>query len=106
MLFTGYADIKAVIDAINEGNVYRYITKPWDPDELLALLHQACAEYDHLAERLHLLADLRDHVRRGQALAAALGSTPNVAEEAGRFGEAGASLLARLDRTLAEAANG
>ena len=31
LLFTGYADIRAVIDAINQGNVYRYITKPWDP---------------------------------------------------------------------------
>ncbi|MCS7033143.1 MAG: response regulator, partial [Phycisphaerae bacterium] len=29
LLFTGYADIRAVIDAINQGNVYRYITKPW-----------------------------------------------------------------------------
>src|SRR4051812_23363288 len=29
LLFTGYADIKAVIDAINQGNVFRYITKPW-----------------------------------------------------------------------------
>ena len=31
LLFTGYADIRAVIEAINQGNVYRYITKPWDP---------------------------------------------------------------------------
>src|SRR4028119_1576228 len=36
LLFTGYADIKAVIDAINEGNIYRYVAKPWDPDELQA----------------------------------------------------------------------
>src|SRR5688572_9331906 len=28
LLFTGYADIRAVVDAINQGNVYRYITKP------------------------------------------------------------------------------
>ena len=38
LLFTGYADIRAVIDAINQGNVYRYITKPWDPDELDSLM--------------------------------------------------------------------
>src|SRR6185369_9895122 len=29
LLFTAYADIKAVIDSINQGSVYRYITKPW-----------------------------------------------------------------------------
>src|ERR1043166_2400344 len=29
MVFTGYADIKAVIDAINLGHIFRYITKPW-----------------------------------------------------------------------------
>jgi len=34
ILLTGYADIQAVIDAINKGQVYRYITKPWDEQEL------------------------------------------------------------------------
>src|SRR3954465_7163495 len=29
LLFTAYADLSAVIDAINQGNVYRYIAKPW-----------------------------------------------------------------------------
>ncbi|HWG48013.1 MAG TPA: hybrid sensor histidine kinase/response regulator [Gemmataceae bacterium] len=59
LLFTGYADIKAVIDAINEGHVYRYITKPWDPDELLTVLHQAGEQYELLQERQQLLDDLR-----------------------------------------------
>src|SRR5437016_4340766 len=38
MIFTGYADIKAVIDAVNQAEIYRYLTKPWDPDELIAVL--------------------------------------------------------------------
>jgi signal transduction histidine kinase len=59
LLFTGYADIKAVIDAINEGHVYRYITKPWDPDELITVLRQAGERYDLLQERQQLLDDLR-----------------------------------------------
>ena len=41
LLFTGYADITAIIDAINQGNIYRYITKPWDPDELQQVIRQA-----------------------------------------------------------------
>jgi signal transduction histidine kinase len=59
LLFTGYADIKAVIDAINQGNVFRYITKPWDPDELLTIIRQAAQQYDLLMERKRLLAELQ-----------------------------------------------
>ncbi len=58
LLFTGYADIHAVIDAINQGNVYRYITKPWDPDELQAILRQAAERYDMLVDRKRLQAEL------------------------------------------------
>ena len=50
-MFTGYADIKAVIDAINQGQIFRYLTKPWDPDELVAALRQGCEEYDRLTAR-------------------------------------------------------
>src|SRR5215211_1069012 len=46
LLFTGYADVRAVVDAINRGNVYRYITKPWDPEELMAVIREACERYD------------------------------------------------------------
>src|SRR5947209_4731119 len=34
ILFTGYADIQSVIDAVKEGRIFRYILKPWDPVEL------------------------------------------------------------------------
>src|SRR5260370_26383485 len=60
LLFTGYADIKAVIDSINQGNVYRYITKPWDPDELQVVIRQAAEQYDLLVERKRLLTELRE----------------------------------------------
>lgn len=59
LLFTGFADLKAVIDAINQGSVYRYITKPWDPDELQAVMRQAAQQYDLLVERKQLLAELQ-----------------------------------------------
>jgi signal transduction histidine kinase len=58
LLFTGYADIHAVIDAINQGNVYRYITKPWEPDELQAILRQAAERFDMLVDRKRLQAEL------------------------------------------------
>jgi signal transduction histidine kinase len=68
LLFTGYADIRAVIDAINQGNVYRYITKPWDPDELQSVIREACERYDLLVERKRLFALLQTQNRELEAV--------------------------------------
>jgi signal transduction histidine kinase len=59
LLFTGYSDIKAVIDAINEGNVFRYISKPWEPDELATILRQAVEMHNLIVERRKLIAELK-----------------------------------------------
>ena len=59
LLFTAYADIHAVIDAINQGHVFRYITKPWDPDELEAVIRQAVERHDLIVEKDRLLAELQ-----------------------------------------------
>ena len=69
LLFTGYADIRAVIDAINQGNVFRYITKPWDPDELQAIIREACERYDLIVERKRLIDELQDEERGTRARA-------------------------------------
>lgn len=45
ILLTGYTDIESVIDAINRGNIYRYISKPWDPEDLRITLRQANDNY-------------------------------------------------------------
>jgi two-component system sensor histidine kinase/response regulator len=52
ILATGYADMKAVVDAINKGHIYNYIAKPWEPFDLENLIDKA-------AERFHLAEDLR-----------------------------------------------
>lgn len=41
MVLTGYSDVQAIIDAINKGQVYHYITKPWDVDELRVIMNNA-----------------------------------------------------------------
>lgn len=41
ILLTGYADIQAVIDAINLGQVFRYCTKPWNEEEITHHLNEA-----------------------------------------------------------------
>ena len=72
LLFTGYADIRAVIDAINRGSVYRYITKPWDPDELETVIDEASERYDMIVERKHLIWMLQDRNRELEAANAEL----------------------------------
>lgn len=59
LLFTAYADLTAVIDAINEGNVYRYIAKPWVPDELRMVLKQALEYHLLHLERKRLLDEVQ-----------------------------------------------
>ncbi|WP_165226393.1 hybrid sensor histidine kinase/response regulator [Aquisphaera insulae] len=59
MLFTGYADIQAVINAVNEGHIFRYILKPWDTVELEGIIRQAADQYNLLAERKQLIAELQ-----------------------------------------------
>ena len=45
ILLTGYSDIEAVIDAINKGEVYRYVTKPWLENELRGVISSAFEVY-------------------------------------------------------------
>ncbi len=75
MLFTGYADLQAVINAVNFAGLFRYIHKPWEPDELALAVRQAAQQYDLLAERRRLLAELSvsnaDLTRANQELAEA-----------------------------------
>jgi len=59
LLFTAYADIHTVIDAINHGHVFRYITKPWGAEELESVIRQAVERHDMIIEKNQLLAELQ-----------------------------------------------
>ena len=59
LLFTGCADIKPVMEAINNGQVYRYINKPWDPQDLHAIVRQAAEHHDLLTRCNQLAHELR-----------------------------------------------
>jgi len=51
IILTGFTDVEDLVDAINAGQVYRYITKPWNPDELKLVVDQAARTYDLLKQR-------------------------------------------------------
>lgn len=48
LLFTGYADLESIIAAINQGHIYQFLKKPWQPEDLLAAVRLAAAEYDRM----------------------------------------------------------
>lgn len=54
ILFTGYTDIRSAEDAINKGQVYRFINKPWNDDELLLIIRDSVHRHD-LGEENKLL---------------------------------------------------
>jgi response regulator RpfG family c-di-GMP phosphodiesterase len=53
-MHSGHVDISSTILAINEGNVYRYITKPWDDEELVVTIEQCLAHRQAERERRRL----------------------------------------------------
>jgi signal transduction histidine kinase len=60
LLFTAYSDIRTVIDAVNQGHVFRYLGKPCEPDELAAVVRQALEHHNLIVEKSELLAELRE----------------------------------------------
>lgn len=57
LLLTGYADVGSIIGAINRGEIYRYITKPWNEEDMLLLVRDALERraLEREKERLELL---------------------------------------------------
>ena len=59
MMLTGYADIHSIVRAINDGRIYRYIQKPWEPDELRLDVKRALENFHLTSENTQLAAALR-----------------------------------------------
>ena len=55
LMLTGTADLKAAISAINEGEIYRYLTKPWDDEEVVSTIKSALERFALIRERDNLL---------------------------------------------------
>ncbi len=55
ILLTGYTDVEDLVEAINSGKVFKYITKPWNPEELKAVVQQASETYKVVKQRTNAL---------------------------------------------------
>jgi class 3 adenylate cyclase len=59
MILTGYSDVEAIIEAINTGKVYRYITKPWSKEELKVTLDNAIEAFRLRTTNKKLIQELK-----------------------------------------------
>jgi signal transduction histidine kinase len=75
ILLTGYTDVESVIDAINSGEIYKYVTKPWDPVDLANTVDKAI-------EKFELTHELRE---KNQALEAAYAELKSLDEAKNQF---------------------
>ncbi|MFH2067426.1 MAG: ATPase, T2SS/T4P/T4SS family [Pseudomonadota bacterium] len=54
IMLTGHADVDAIMGAVNEGAVYKFITKPWNDDDLRITVSLALEQYDLIKENISL----------------------------------------------------
>jgi two-component system, NtrC family, sensor kinase len=59
IVLSGYADTGAIVSAINEGQIYRFVAKPWNDDELRITVSNALERYDLGRKNLALTEELR-----------------------------------------------
>lgn len=78
MILTGYTDVKDLIESINAGRVFQYITKPFEPDDLRIHIRRAVDFYFkskelekahmELKEAYHSLKDAQEHLIRSEKM--------------------------------------
>lgn len=59
IILSGYADLQALIEAINEGHIYKFISKPWNDDELKITVTNALERYSLIKENKELTEMLK-----------------------------------------------
>lgn len=98
IIVTGYVDIESVIQAINDAQIYKFILKPIDRNDLLRTVARGIQEYEHRHQQDRLIEDLRaqvdDHVEELEQV--------NQASERHRWTDPGTGLLNRrfMDHNL------
>ncbi len=63
MILTGFSDVEAIVSAINTGRVYRYITKPWEENELKMTIENARQLWTLQQKNKELMVNLQQKVK-------------------------------------------
>ena len=61
IILTAFTEVDVLIEAINLGHIYRYITKPWDAKEVRGVLTQAIERFDLVRENRRMREQLEDY---------------------------------------------
>lgn len=72
ILLTGYADLNSTIDAVNKGRIYRYISKPWEENDILLTVQRGLEQRALERERLRLVLLTQKQNRELRTLNASL----------------------------------
>ena len=92
IILTGYTDVEDLVEAINAGKVFKYVTKPWDDEELRLLVRQALDTYSVLKVRTE---ELTRSLRRESLLNTVTNTIRNA-----QYGRLGASPLKQILQTI------
>jgi adenylate cyclase len=68
IVLTGYTDVETVVKAVNEGQVYQFVTKPWDIDAMGVMLDRAFQHADARRREKRLLATLDDQAHKEESI--------------------------------------
>jgi two-component system, probable response regulator PhcQ len=89
LMLTGNADLQMAMDAINQGEIYRFLTKPWDNNDLIITVRLALREYEIQKQNKRLATVVRqqaDTIKRLQAQIAGTSTTAAQAPKASGTG--------------------
>jgi len=68
MVLSGYAEVGSILDAVNRGHIWRYITKPWQPEDLKLAIRNGLDLWESEAERRRLLEQVKAKNRELEAM--------------------------------------
>jgi two-component system NtrC family sensor kinase len=60
MILSGYADVSAIVEAINEGHVYKFISKPWNDQEILTTIIRSFEQYQLQMDNAELMIEIQN----------------------------------------------
>ncbi|OZH52014.1 chemotaxis protein CheY [Hydrocoleum sp. CS-953] len=93
IILTGFTDIEDLVEAINSGQVYKYITKPWDPCELKGVVQKAAQTYEVLNQRT-------EYLEKSQTQLDLLNTVVDVSQKSGSIEEALAEITSIYSETF------
>ena len=74
LMLTGFSDFDAIVEAINKGQIYRYISKPWEPRDLELDVRQAVERYELRISLNRRLEELKTLCEIGTSITSELDS--------------------------------